>query len=52
MVTYKVTVVDHSLGSVEEETYFIAGSDFKNVVNLITEEQEIVKIEKCDVKLD
>jgi len=48
MKRYKVVVIDKSMDSVEEETYFIEATDVRSLILLITEEQEIVKIELED----
>ena len=45
MKRYEVVVIDRSMGTFEPETYFIEYQDIKSIVMLITEEQEIVKIE-------
>lgn len=52
MKKYKVVVVDKSMGSFEEETYFIEYYDIKSIIMLITEDQEIVKIELVEEELD
>jgi len=45
MKRYKVVVIDTSMDSNETETYFIEYRDIRSIIMLITEEQEIVKIE-------
>ena len=45
MKRYKVVVIDTSMDSNEPETYFIEHQDLRNIIMLITEDQEIVKIE-------
>tara|TARA_R100001460_G_C3482050_1_gene168403 strand:- start:409 stop:642 length:234 start_codon:yes stop_codon:yes gene_type:complete len=52
MKRYKVVVVDKSMGSYEEETFFIEYYDIKSIMMLISEEQEIVKIELVGLVLD
>lgn len=52
MKRYKVVVVDKSMGSYEEETFFIEYYDIKSIMMLITEEQEIVKIELVGLVVD
>ena len=45
MKKYEVVVIDRSMGTFEPETYFIEYHDIKSIIMLITEDQEIVKIE-------
>jgi len=45
MKRYKVVVIDTSMDSNEPETYFLEYQDLRSIIMLITEEQEIVKIE-------
>ena len=45
MKRYKVVVLDTSMDSDSPETYFIEYRDIRSIIMLITEEQEIVKIE-------
>jgi len=53
MKRYKVVVIDKSMGTFfEEETYFIEYYDIKSIIMLISEEQEIVKIELIEDEED
>ena len=52
MKRYKVVVVDKSIGLYEEETFFIEYYDIKSIMMLISEEQEIVKIELLGLVVD
>jgi len=52
MKRYKVVVVDKSMNWFEPETYFIEYYDIKSIIMLITEEQEIVKIELIEDEED
>jgi len=52
MKKYKVVVVDKSMNWFEPETYFIEYYDIKSIIMLISEEQEIVKIELIEDEED
>ena len=52
MKRYKVVVVDKSMNWFEPETYFIEYYDIKSIIMLISEEQEIVKIELIEDEED
>jgi len=53
MKRYKVVVIDKSMGTFfEEQTYFIEYYDIKSIIMLISEEQEIVKIELIEDEED
>lgn len=52
MLRYKVVAVDKSIGLYEEETFFIECNHIKSIIELISEEQEIVKIELLGLVVD
>lgn len=52
MKRYKVIAVDKSIGLYEEETFFIECHHIKSIIMLISEEQEIVKIELSGLVVD